>query len=187
MARTLTFFHTSPVHIQTFQGLLTELAPDIPARHVVDESLLSEARARGTVTPELRARAEDEFLSAARDQEAALLVCTCSSIGAVAEALNERQHHTPMMRIDRAMAEEAVALGPRVIVAATLPTTLIPTRELILSIARSTAREIQVIELLCDTAWRQFELGNQEAYLREVAATSPRAGVLAAIAAYRSL
>jgi hypothetical protein len=73
------------------------------------------------------------------------------------------------MRIDRPMAVEAVMLGSHIIVAATLSTTLIPTRELILSVAREAGKEVQIIERLCDSAWRQFEQGNQEAYLREVA------------------
>jgi hypothetical protein len=168
MARSLSFLHTSPVHIQTFDALLTELAPDIPARHIVDTSLLHEACASGGVTFALRERVEKTLLSAIEAQDAAVMVCTCSSIGSVAEAVNGRTHAT-LMRIDRPMATEAVVLGSRIIVAATLSTTLIPTRELILSVARQTGKEVQIIELLCDSAWRQFEQGNQEAYLREVA------------------
>ena len=40
---TITFLHTSPVHIKTFNALVDKLAPDIPVRHIVDESLLQEA------------------------------------------------------------------------------------------------------------------------------------------------
>jgi hypothetical protein len=77
--------------------------------------------------------------------------------------------HATLLRIDRPMAMEAVKLGSRIIVAATLSTTLTPTRELILSVAHEAGKEVQIIELLCDSAWHQFERGNQEAYLREVA------------------
>ena len=55
MTKMLTFLHTSQVHIATFHQLLVELAPSIPAQHIVDESLLEEARAFGT-TPELTHR-----------------------------------------------------------------------------------------------------------------------------------
>ena len=168
MTRSLAFLHTSPVHIQTFDALLAELAPDIPARHIVDASLLSEACASGGVTPALRERVEMILLTAIEEQDAAVMVCTCSSIGAIAEAVNSRSPAT-LMRIDRPMATEAVAPGSRIIVAATLSTTLIPTRELILSVAHEVGKEVQITELLCDSAWRQFEQGNQEAYLREVA------------------
>lgn len=81
------------------------------------------------------------------------------------------------MRIDRPMAEEAVTRGSRIIVAATLPTTLIPTRELIYDAARQQQKEVQVIDLLCDSAWRHFERGNHEAYLQEVTDQLPRVAV----------
>ncbi len=45
MDQALSFLHTSPVHVQTFRALLADLAPDILARHVVDEDLLCEAQA----------------------------------------------------------------------------------------------------------------------------------------------
>ena len=168
MAQSLVFLHTSPVHVRTFTGLLAELAPDIPARHVVDDSLLSEACASGGITSALYERVEKTLLTAVAEENAAVMVCTCSSIGSVAETANEHTHAT-LMRIDRPMAAEAVRIGSRIIVAATLPTTLIPTRELILSVAREAGKEVQIIELLCDSAWHQFEQGNQEAYLHEIA------------------
>src|SRR4051812_19698841 len=102
MIRLLTFLHTSPVHIQTFNTLLAELAPEIPTQHIVDESLLREACADGCITPALRSRVEATLLQAV-EQGAAVVVCTCSSIGAVAEALNSHTQAT-LMRIDRPMA-----------------------------------------------------------------------------------
>jgi hypothetical protein len=122
MAQSLSFLHISPVHIQAFDALLTELAPDIPARHTVDSSLLHEACASGGVTFALRERVEQTLLSAIEEQDAAVMVCTCSSIGSVAEAINGRTPAT-MMRIDRPMATDAVGLGSRIIIAATLSTT----------------------------------------------------------------
>ena len=45
MPPTLTFLHTSPVHIETFDALLKERAPDIPAAHVVGSAFLRRRRA----------------------------------------------------------------------------------------------------------------------------------------------
>lgn len=127
MARSLTFLHTSPVHIRTFTLLGKELAPDVPLEHIVDESLLREACDAGGVTPHFEQRVQETLLEAV-DQGVAVIVCTCSSVGAIAEMVN--QQVTPaVMRIDRSMAEEAVTKGSRIIVAATLSTTLIPTRK----------------------------------------------------------
>ena len=176
MDQTLSFLHTSPVHIQTFRTLLDELAPDIPTRHVVDESLLDEACATGKVTPALRQRVKETVLAMV-DLGARVLLCTCSTIGAVVEELNG-QMSAVMLRIDRPMAEEAVARGPRIIVAATLATTLIPTRELISSVAGAARKEVQVMDLLCEEAWNHFERGDQVAYLQEVADQLQRAAAL---------
>ena len=63
MEHTLAFLHTSPAHIPTFRTLLADLAPEIPARHVVDESLLSEACSAGEVTPALRERIKGTLLA----------------------------------------------------------------------------------------------------------------------------
>lgn len=167
MEHTLAFLHTSPAHIPTFRTLLADLAPEIPARHVVDESLLSEACSAGEVTPALRERIKGTLL-ALEELGAVVVVCTCSTIGAVVEGLNTSMAAT-MLRIDRPMAQEAVALGSRIVVAATLSATLVPTRELILSVANQARKPVEIIDLLCDTAWSYFEQGNQMAYLQEVA------------------
>ena len=173
MDQTLSFLHTSPVHIPTFRALLADLAPDILARHVVDENLLSEARASGGVTPELRKRIEGTLL-AMEGLGATVIVCTCSTIGAVVEELNGSMSAT-LLRIDRPMAREAVARGKHVVVAATLASTLEPTRALISSAARQAHKQVEIIDLLCDKAWNYFEQGDQQAYLQEVASQLERA------------
>ena len=174
MARLLAFLHTSAVHIHTCTTLLAELAPDIPTRHVVEESFLSEACAASEVTQALRQRVEETLLAVS--EQAAVVMCTCSSIGSVVEDLDGRTS-AKMMRIDRPMTEKAVELGSHIIVAATLTSTLQPTRELIYSVARQAQREVEVIDLLCDAAWRLFQLGNHEAYVREIAEQVQRMAV----------
>ena len=111
MAKTLTFLHTAPVHIATFDRLLAEIDPEIPVRHIVDESLLAEARAAGSITPALARRVAD-IVTAALD-DAGVVVCTCSTIGGCAEAAPHAPQRT-VLRIDRPMAEQAVALGHRI-------------------------------------------------------------------------
>lgn len=167
MTKTLTFLHTSPVHIATFDRLLGEIAPDMPARHIVDESLLSDARAAGTITPELQQRVSTT-LEDAFDDGAAVVLCTCSTIGGCAEDVG-RQTSVPVLRVDRAMAERAVQLGPRILVAAALASTLEPTRALLLDAAERAGQAVQLQELLCEGAWERFEQGDQAGYLAAIA------------------
>jgi hypothetical protein len=159
MPNTLVFLHTSPVHIVTFDGLLAASGTDVTARHIVDEDLLSDARAGG-ITPELAGRVRQRIAEAGDD---ALVLCTCSTIGGCAEQAGA-------LRVDRAMAERAVASGPRIILAAALASTLEPTRCLIEEVAAAAGQTIQVAELLCAEAWPMFEAGDQPAYLAAIAA-----------------
>jgi len=59
MPPTLTFLHTSPVHIKTFDALLKERAPDIPAAHVVGAAFLADARTQG-ISPDLTRRIQNQ-------------------------------------------------------------------------------------------------------------------------------
>src|SRR3546814_4764838 len=57
---------------------------------------------------------------------------TCSSIGAAVD-IAAQLYDQPVLRVDRAMAEKAVATGRRIGVVATLSTTLNPTADLVRS------------------------------------------------------
>jgi hypothetical protein len=168
MRDALVMLHTAESNRAMFGALMAELAPDVPVEHIVDEAALREACACGVVTAPLRRRVCDTLLGAA-DRGARVVLCTCSSIGGaagIAAQLTDR----PVLRIDRPMAEEAVARGERIVVAATLSTTLGPTRDLVLDAAREAGRKVAIHELLCDRAWERFEVGDQESYLDEIAA-----------------
>lgn len=167
MPQTLTLFHTAPANVATFDRLLAELAPAVPVNHVIDEDVLRDARAAGSVTPEIARRIADAILDAAK-QDARVILCTCSTIGASAEEAG-RLTTVPVLRVDRPMAERAVATGSRIVVAATLASTLEPTRELILDEARKAGKEVQIIELFCDGAWAKLEQEGEAVYFEEIA------------------
>jgi len=167
MMKPLVLVHTAAAHVQTFAALLAELAPAVAARHVVAAHLLEEARRRGGVDAELAERACRELLAAAED--AAVVLCTCSTLGPCAEAA-ARRSATPILRLDRAMAEAAVDAGRRILAVACLETTLAPTVDLIRDAARRRGREVEVEVLLLAEAWTRFERGERDAYLDAIAA-----------------
>lgn len=166
MPKKLTMLHTAPANVTTFGNLLQEMAPDIPAEHILDESVLYDARTAGEVTPAVAARIEAKVLSA--DPDAALVLCTCSTIGGAAEQITH-PNAGPVMRVDRAMAERAVALGDNILVVAALASTLAPTRDLILEAAKAAGKTVQVSELVCEGSWAKFEQGDTEAYWQAIA------------------
>ena len=59
----------------------------------------------------------------------------------------------PVIRVDEAMAEEAVRMGRRIGVMATLRTTLEPTIALLREKAAEAGVEIEIVESLCDGAF----------------------------------
>jgi hypothetical protein len=73
------------------------------------------------------------------------------------------------MRIDRPMAERAVALGRRILIAAALESTFEPTRGLVEDAARAAGRKIRTSDLLCNGAWAHFARGDSEGYHRAIA------------------
>jgi hypothetical protein len=167
MAKAIAFLHTSPVHIATFDRLLAEIDPSILARHMVDEDLLNAARAASTINPALEQRIA-AAVRRAGGPDGAVVLCTCSTIGGSAEAAGTHTAHT-VLRVDRPMAERAVALGRRILLAAALASTIGPTSELIHEAARRAGKQIELIELLCEPAWALFESGDHAGYAQAIA------------------
>ena len=167
------FLHTAPGHVATFDALLHDADAALPARHAVDEMLLADARAAGTVTPAI-ARRVAAAVTGLVEQGAVVVVCTCSTIGAAAEA-TPRPPRVTVLRVDRPMAERAVGLGRRIAVVAALSSTLGPTVDLLRDVARRADRAIDIAEVVCADAWPHFERGDVAAYLAEVGRALARA------------
>ncbi|CAM5321577.1 hypothetical protein SALBM311S_05795 [Streptomyces alboniger] len=102
---------------------------------------------------------------------ARVVLCTCSSIGGVAEAAAPAVG-VPVLRVDRPMASAAVAVGPRIVVLATVDSTLGPTAALIEEEARRAGHPVAVRGRLVAGAWQRFEAGDIEGSLRLVAAAA---------------
>ncbi|MFI8089804.1 aspartate/glutamate racemase family protein [Streptomyces sp. NPDC086080] len=159
----LVLLHTSPVHVPVFDALRDERHPGLELRHVVAEELLERARADGpaAVAGEVRARVRE-----AAEEGARAVLCTCSTIGQVAEAA---EAGVPVLRVDRPMARAAVAAGPRVAVLAALESTLRPTAALIEEEAARAGRSVRVRTALVEGAWGRFDAGDGSGYVRRVA------------------
>ena len=159
---TIGFVHTVLSLPPVFGALAEELVPDAETFHIVDESLLTVTRRSGSLTPLTRRRVLDHVLSAA-DAGADVVVVTCSSIGPAVDA-GRTFAPVPVVRIDEAMADEAVRLGPRVGVLATLRTTLEPTAELVGRRAQVAGSQVTVVPRLCDGAFEALSAGDREAH-----------------------
>lgn len=133
---------------------------------MVDESLLAEARSQGTNDPAVRHRTEVRLREAAEGSSAVL--CTCSTLGAVAEAMSPVLG-LPIVRVDRPMASAAVLAGERIGIVAAVESTIGPTRELLEEEAEAHQRNVTLIDLPCADAWAAFEAGDLDQYLTQIA------------------
>jgi hypothetical protein len=164
---TFGFLHTAEVHVAVFTGLLREMAPDDEAIHVVDPSLLADARLRLAVDDDLRTRI-GTGLEDLRNRGAGRMVCTCSTIGGDAERVGLARR-LDVCRVDRPMAEAAVAHGGRIAVVAALESTMEPTRALLTETAEKRGQPVTIIDAPCLEAWTRWEAGDVAGYLTAVA------------------
>jgi Asp/Glu/hydantoin racemase len=163
----LVFMHTSPSHIATFDRLRDQLAPARTIGHVVREDLLCAVRKAGQVTTAVEIKL-GEALTKIAEAGAKRIVCTCSTLGGVAE----RAHieGAKVLRIDRPMVRQAVAIGGRVAVCAVLAETVGPTLALVDEEVTRIGHAADVQSHIFDGAWEDFRAGRQQDYYEGIAA-----------------
>ncbi|MFE7532473.1 arylsulfatase [Kitasatospora sp. NPDC057542] len=169
----LALLHTSSVHVPVFDALRDRDHPGLPLRHIVSEELLARARTDG---PDAVAGDIDRALASTVAAGAAAVLCTCSTIGGVAET-RAAALGVPVLRVDRPMAAAAVAVAPaggrtttHIAVIAALAGTVGPTVALIDEEAARSGRPVTVTATVVDGAWDRFESGDQTGYLTTIAA-----------------
>lgn len=160
MTHSVTMIHTVSSLVPSFANLAGELLPDVDVFHVVDESLLTQTRRAGRITPLTRRRLLG-YATAADDLGVSAILVTCSSVGPVVD-LARPFLNAPIQRVDEAMADEAIRLGPRIGVLATLRSTLEPTRELIATRAMTAGIPADVSAVVCDGAFEAVAGGDVE-------------------------
>src|SRR5215831_2126667 len=148
MTPKLAFVHTSHVLIPMFSRMAKEILPELETFHMTDESLIRNTIAAGRLTT-TTVRRLVAMIGLAREGGAGAVMVTCSSIGAGVKTAREL-FDFPVLRVDEAMAAEAVRVGRRIGVAATLRTTLEPTILLIEEAAAAAGREIEIVPSLSE-------------------------------------
>ena len=164
--------HTADSNVTVFDAALAQLdlGAQVILRHAVRADLLLDSEAAGGMTPEISARAGDALLALADGADVVML--TCSTIGRAVEGVAARSP-VPMLRVDSALAEAAVAGGGKVVALCAVETTVGPTRALFEAAAARTGAQVEV--RLVPDAWAAFRAGDRERYLDLVAAAADQA------------
>ncbi|RCK72670.1 MAG: hypothetical protein ANABAC_1204 [Anaerolineae bacterium] len=158
MGKRLAYIHTVAGLTATFKALSDELLPGIDLFHMVDESLLQNTIRANQLTPQTMRRLLRLVISA-EEAGADVVMVTCSSVGPAVEA-SRPFVGIPVLRVDEPMAELAVQSGETIGVAATLPTTLKPTADLISNVAARQGKSIRVLSKLCEGAFQAVVSGD---------------------------
>lgn len=148
-----------------------QLGDGVELYSLQDPSILADVRAAGHVTTAPAARLIGMYMKAAEEGCDAVLNL-CSSVGEVADCAQDvaRYIGMPIVRVDEEMCREAVRLGKRIGVMATLPTTLEPTKNTVKRVAREMNHEIELVDCLVDGAFG-LDQTQFKARLTEAAAT----------------
>lgn len=158
--QTLGLIHTSATLVPIFQKLCSDLLPGVNVFNIVDDSLIKDVITKNKLTQDT-ARRVVNYVGSAEDAGADLILVTCSSIGSAVEA-SAALTNVQVLRVDQAMAEQAVQSGSRIGVIATLPTTLEPTSDLVKRMALKAGKEISLTAKLCEGAFEALMGGNPE-------------------------
>lgn len=160
MKQKLAFVHTVPSLVGLFNDLSKELLPDVEVFHIADEMLLKVVLAQGGLSPFIFQRVAEHVVAAER-AGATMVQCTCSSISPCVDA-SRPLVGVPVLKIDEPMVNAALGIGSRVGIAATAPTTLKPTTDLVQARAAAMSVAVQVESVLCEGAYDALFSGNPQ-------------------------
>lgn len=151
----LVYTSTTPELIELVEREVhVQLGDEAELISLQDPSILEEVRDTGYVTAAPAARLISMYMDAVLKGADAILNL-CSSVGEVADCAQDAARYlgVPIVRVDEEMCREAVRQGNRIAVMATLPTTLEPTRNTVLRVAREMGRHVELIDALVDGAF----------------------------------
>lgn len=159
------FVHTVAALASAFEDDLHHRVPDAVAVHVVDSDLLARARTGG-VDAVVQQRLSAHVQHLREDGVDAVLV-TCSSLGDATEVA-AAVPGAPVVRIDAAMADEAITLAheratgrpARIAVLATVRATLEPTTGILERAAARGGLATEVVSRVLDDALTAREAGD---------------------------
>lgn len=161
----LMIIHTTPATIQSLTNLVSQEMPGVEAVNILDDSILKDMVSGRNV--ELVEKRWITYASMWQAIGADAVLSACSTVGEFAEKA-DRQFPVPVLRIDEAMAEEAVKAGSKISVFATLRSTLDPTVDLIRRKAQAAGKSCTVTTNLVEGAYDQLMAGNRDEHNRRI-------------------
>jgi len=146
----IVLLQTSMVSFKTFNDLFHEIVPEAQISNLVDEDLLNTLNVNKGITPSIIQRIS-QYCIFAEAAGADLIFSQCSSTREGIECAR-RMVNIPIVMVDDGMAEQAIAMGARIGVAATAAATIKPTVSALSQTAKNAGKTIEIKTYLADGA-----------------------------------
>ena len=154
------FLHTADVHTETFTRLASERG--FSSSHVVRAGWLAEAVQHG-VSAELTERVSRQLLEL--QAECAVVVCTCSTLGAIATELRQ----PTIFRVDQPMMAMAASHNGVPLLAFCLESTRQSSTELLTDALKAAGKPPTIALADCSAAWPSFTDGDLGQFGHQIA------------------
>lgn len=168
----LAVLHTAPFVVGMFKTMLGERYPGLESFHVVDESLIQDARRHGGMVPGIVRRIAMQ-VALAREAGAEVILFTCSSTSPAVDTVR-RLVDVPVIKIDDPMMARAVELGARIGLLCTSKTTVAPSEALIREHAAAKGREVAITTAVDNVAYFALRDGDKAGHDAAVKAAARR-------------
>lgn len=145
--------------VEPITAIVRELSPETETFNIVDDCIVKSIAANQNVVPSWVFRRMAAYFTLAEEAGADAALLTCSSISEAVD-VSAPFVKIPIFKIDEPMADKAVSLTGRIGVAATLKTTLEPTKRLLHARARLAGKTISLSETLCPGAFETLQQGD---------------------------
>lgn len=157
MIHTVSWFNMSVV--EPFAAPWARKNPGIQLVNIADDSLLAESLTAGKMTTNV-ARRIVQYALCAENAGADAVMVTCTTVNGAA-ALARQVLRVPCFNIDEPMAKQAVALGDRIGIVATVPTSAPATRRLLCEAAEAMGKRIQIETVIHEKAFTALMKGDR--------------------------
>jgi len=145
-------------------AFLKEQVPGVRVEFITDSTLLADVRANKGPSQAVIDRMT-LYAKAAEVSGADLIVNSCSTVGEVAD-IYEKAVSIPVMKVDLPMARQAVSLGTKIALIATVETTLGPSQRLIEKEGAKVGKVMECTQYLQNPAWDALQAGHPEEHNR---------------------
>ncbi len=163
MTRTVGLIHAVVPAMAPLRSAFAEV-PDVRVLNLLDEALLKDAERLGGITPGL-VRRMTSLVAMHEASGAEAVLFTCNAYSPYVDQIRA-QSAIPVLTIDEAMIDKALASGRRIGVLATVAAGLEQQRKSIEGAAAAAGKEIEIVAVLRPDAFAALNAGDEETHDR---------------------